>query len=142
MPSVLADEHVHPNVITALGLHLHIMEASRIQKYRGKDEREYFHDLFVANVVFATSDRIFVEELADSRNHHAGIIYLPNRWPPDDLEVFAEVAGIYVAGGCRDSPHAFHNCILHPSSEGVNLIQGNRSSELVFSWLWLFSHNE
>ena len=117
LPTILADEHVHPNVAAALRLSLGTKEAGQLWRFRGRDERDYVQELYRENVVFATSDRIFANEVAGSKTKHAGIIYLPNRSTDHDLEVFAEVAGIFIKGGCHTSPYAFRNCVLYPTSE-------------------------
>jgi len=139
---VLTDEHVHPNVTAAFGLQLRTVEASRVWRFRGRDERDYLQELYKDNVVFATSDRVFVNEVLGTPRKHAGIVYLPNESSGHDLEIFAEVASIFIAGGCRSSPRAFHNCVLYPTKEGIYLVKGDKPSELVFSWLWLFDTPE
>jgi hypothetical protein len=142
LPKVLVDEHIHPGVVAAFRLKLETSEASRLWRFRGRDERDYVKELYEENVVFATSDRIFVNEIAGAKAKHAGIVYIPNNSKDHDLEIFAVVAAIFIKGGCSTSPYAFRNCILYPTTQGVHLIKGKKPSDLVLSWLSLFQDRE
>jgi hypothetical protein len=136
------DEHIHPNVTAAFRLTLKTVEAARLWRLRGRDERDYLRELYSKNIVFATSDREFVNEIIQSNTRHAGLVYVPNKSSDYSLEVWAEVAGIFIRGGTHRSPYAFRNCILYPDNGGLNLIQGAEDHELVFSWEWLFADRE
>lgn len=141
-PLVLVDEHIHPYVQKALALHMRVTDASTTWKFRGRDEREYIHDLYLSNTAFATSDREFVDEVWDSEIEHGGIIYVPNKAAQHDQEVFAEVAGIFISAWYERTRYAFRGCMLYPTREGLHLIRKKQSSELVFSWLQLFDEGD
>ena len=117
---------------------MRVTDASTTWKFHGKDERDYIHALYLSNTVFATSDRIFVNEILDAGTKHGGIIYVPNKAVSHDLEVFAEVAGIFISAWYHQARFAFRGCTLYPTKEGLHLIQPKQESELVFSWLELF----
>ena len=137
-PPVLVDEHIHPGVRQALALHMRVTDASTTWKFRGKDEREYIQELYLSNTAFATSDRIFVNEILHAGTKHGGIIYVPNKLASHDLEVFAEVAGIFISAWYLRARYEFRGCTLYPTKEGLHLIKPKQDSELVFSWLELF----
>jgi hypothetical protein len=137
LPSICVDEHIPPNVTARFRLVLRTVEASKQARFRGRDEREYLRELFAQNTVFATSDVKFVEDTRSRGVKHAGLIYLPNRMTDSEKEYFAELAAVFVQGGCRSSSSAFHNCILYPAHDGVRLIRPRRGVELAFSWHWL-----
>ncbi|MGH8110668.1 MAG: hypothetical protein ACREPL_01830 [Rhodanobacteraceae bacterium] len=121
---------------------MRVTDASTTWKFRGKDEHEYIHDLYLSNTAFATSDRIFVNEILDTSTKHGGIIYVPNRSASHDLEVFAEVAGIFISAWYHQARYEFRGCTLYPTKEGLHLIRRRQESELVFSWLELFDEGD
>lgn len=121
---------------------MRVTDASTTWKFRGKDEREYIHDLYLSNTAFATSDRIFVNEVLDAGTKHGGIIYVPNKSASHDLEVFAEVAGIFISTWNQRARYEFRGCTLYPTKEGLHLIRRKQDSELVFSWLELFDDGD
>jgi len=135
LPSICVDEHVSPEVASVFKRIFRTIEASRWRKVKGRDERDYFRQLFAANTVFVTSDIEFSRYISDKRIKHAGVVYLPNRLEPGEKLTFAEIAAVFIRGGCRrNSSRAFNRCILYPAHDGVRLVRPRQGDELALSW--------
>src|SRR5690349_1251902 len=92
LPTVCLDEHFKPEVKALFrDAGFRVIRASE-SRYRARDERDYLREMYSRNEVFVTADEEFVDDLVISGfRRHAGVIFIPKRFPAAERSAFAEL---------------------------------------------------
>lgn len=123
LPAICIDENLSPVVANAYrDAGYRVIEVAKHPRMRGKDERSFMSDLSRDNAVFVTGDTAFVNELANTRRRHAGVVYVSQTLLASEKELLASVTAYFIMWRCSESPRAFRERILYVSTDGFRIV--------------------
>ena len=133
LPAICVDEHITPAVASVFRTTFRVIEAGKDRRFRGRDERDFIMDLYRANAVFVTSDRVFADEFAKQRRQHAGAALIPTTYDSNDRILLAQIVRGVIRARCERSPFGMRNHVMIPKEDGLHISLGGLD-HLEFSW--------